>query len=155
MSVISVRRRHANRQIQMRMKLEDERQALAAFVKKFDSLGLGGPVFPVSSKLQPPLPTPGGAAALFAQRQKTRTSALQSDHPMPPVAESESPLRLGTEHTTPSLLEEEWDGGEADVSIELEKVGSLPAVTKSGLAARKASRSPVREVLSAKENVPV
>ena len=49
MSVISVRRRHANRQIQMRMKLEDERQALAAFVKKFDSLGLGGPVFPVSS----------------------------------------------------------------------------------------------------------
>ena len=101
--------------IQMRMKLEDERQALAAFVKKFDSLGLGGPVFPVSSKLQPPLPTPGGAAALFAQRQKNRTSALQSDHSMPPVAESESPLRLGTEHTTPSLLEEEWDGGEADV----------------------------------------
>ncbi|KAI0720566.1 kinesin-domain-containing protein [Cerioporus squamosus] len=136
----------------MRMKLEDERQALAAFVKKFDSLGLGGPVFPVS-KLQPPMPTPGGAAALFAQRQKSRISALQAEHSMPPLTESESPLRLGTEHAAPSLLEEEWDGVE-DVSIELEKIGSLPAVTKSGLAARKGSRSPVREVLSEKENVP-
>ncbi|TFK93067.1 kinesin-domain-containing protein [Polyporus arcularius HHB13444] len=137
----------------MRMKLEDERQALAAFVKKFDSLGLGGPVFPVS-KLQPPMPTPGGAAALFAQRQKSRISALQAEYSMPPLAESESPMRLGTELTAPSLLEEEWDGVE-DVSIELEKIGSLPVATKSGLMARKGSRSPVREVLSAKENVPV
>ena len=65
-------RRLVDRQIQMRMivKLEDERQALAAFVKKFEPLGLGGPVFPVSSKLQPPLPAPEGAA------QKNRTSTL-------------------------------------------------------------------------------
>lgn len=129
----------------MRMKLEEERQALAAFVKKFDQLGLGGPVFP-ASKLNPPLPTPGGAAALFAQRQATR----KVEPVMPPVTESASPLRLGTEHTQPSLLEEEWDGGE-DVSIELEKAGSSPSKT----AVRKGAQSPVREVLSQKENMPV
>lgn len=130
------------------MKLEEERQALAAFVKKFDSLGLGGPVFP-ASKLNPPLPTPGGAAALFAQRQISRGST-RTELSMPPVSETESPLRLASEPAAPSLLEEEWDGGE-DVSIELEKGGLSP----SRLAARKGSQSPVRGVLGEKENLPV
>ena len=136
----------------MRLKFEDERHALAAFVKKFDSLGLGGPVFP-ASKLQPPMPIPGGAAALYAQRQQSKATAAKPDHVMPPVTESDSPLRLGSEHAQPSLLEEEWDGGE-DVSFELEKaVASSPL--KSGLGVRKGSQSPVREVLGEKENLPV
>lgn len=129
------------------MKLEEERQALAAFVKKFDSLGLGGPVFPVS-KLMPPMPTPGGAAALFAQRKL----AQRAEPIMPPVTESESPLRLAS--TAPSLLEEQWDGGE-DVSIELEKAVVVSSPTKTVFPTRKGSQSPVREILGEKENLPV
>ncbi|KAI0754881.1 kinesin-domain-containing protein [Daedaleopsis nitida] len=133
----------------LRMKLEEERQALAAFVKKFDSLGLGGPVFPVS-KLQPPMPTPGGAAALFAQRKLTQ----KAEPIMPPVTETESPLRIASEHTAPSLLEEQWDGGE-DVSIELEKAIVISSPTKNAFPMRKGSQSPVREILGEKENLPV
>ena len=132
--------------MQARTKLEEERQALAAFVKKFDSLGLGGPVMP--------MPAPGGAAAIFAQRQKSKVNALKAEHVMAPVAESESPIRLGGEHAQPSLLEEEWDGGE-DVSIELEKTALSISPPKSPLISRKGAQSPVREVLGQKENVPV
>ncbi|KAI0667610.1 kinesin-domain-containing protein [Trametes maxima] len=136
----------------MRMKLEEERQALAAFVRKFDQLGLGGLVAPPlpPNKFNPPMPTPGGAAALFAQRQRSRVSP-----PMAPLAETDSPIRLGAPGIgEPSLLEEQWDEvGEEDMSIELEKASVSPP--KSGFAARKLSQSPVREVLSAKENVPV
>ncbi|KAI0372260.1 kinesin-domain-containing protein [Pilatotrama ljubarskyi] len=141
----------------MRIKLEEERQALAAFVKKFDQLGLGGlgtPPLP-PTKFNPPMPTPGGAAAVFAQR-RSRVTALKSEPTMAPLTETESPVRLGGLGVAePSLLEEEWDDvlAEHDVSIELEKKGMSP--TKSGLASRKLSQSPVREVLSQKENVPV
>lgn len=55
--------------------MEGERQALASFVSKFDSLG-------GSSKLDPPMPREGGAAAAFAERQQmkqtTRISAIDS-----------------------------------------------------------------------------
>ncbi|KAI0356411.1 kinesin-domain-containing protein [Trametes cingulata] len=142
----------------MRIKLEEERQALAAFVKKFDQLGLGGlgtPPLP-PAKFNPPMPTPGGATAIFAQRQKSRVSTLKSEPTMAPLAETESPVRLGgLAGAEPSLLEEEWDEvmADHDVSIELEKKGMSPP--KSGLASRKLSQSPVREVLSQKENVPV
>ncbi|KAI0632210.1 kinesin-domain-containing protein [Trametes polyzona] len=140
----------------MRMKLEEERQALAAFVKKFDQLGLGGLVAPPlpPAKFNPPMPTPGGAAAVFAQRQRSRVSTLKSEPTMAPLAETESPIRLGgVSATEPSLLEEEWDDVVDDVSIELEKTGMSPM--KNGLASRKLSQSPVREVLSQKENVPL
>ncbi|TBU48538.1 kinesin-domain-containing protein [Dichomitus squalens] len=139
----------------MRIKLEEERHALAAFVKKFDQLGLGGPVMP-PSKLNPPLPTPGGAAAVFAQRQKTKGSQLK-EHPLAPLAETESPIRLASEASHKSLLEEEWDIGEdVDVSIELEKSGAAMSPPKTGIApARKGSQSPTREILSEKENLPV
>ena len=139
----------------MRIKLEEERHALAAFVKKFDQLGLGGPVIP-PSKLNPPMPTPGGAAAVFAQRQKTKVSQLR-EHSMAPLAETESPIRLGSEHAQKSLLEEEWDTvEEVDISIELEKNGVAMSPPKAGLAAaRRGSQSPTREILSEKENLPV
>ncbi|KAI0657337.1 kinesin-domain-containing protein [Cubamyces menziesii] len=144
----------------MRMKLEEERQALAAFVRKFDQLGLGGlgaPPLP-PAKFNPPMPTPGGAAAVFAQRQRNRVSALKGEPAMEPLTETESPIRLGgVSVAEPSLLEEEWDAVVDEVSIELEKTGMSmsPTITKSGLAMRKLNQSPVREVLSQKENVPV
>ncbi len=137
------------------MKLEEERQALAAFVKKFDQLGLGGLVAPPlpPTKFNPPMPTPGGAAAVFAQRQLSRISMLKSEPPLAPLAETESPIRLGGIAAEPSLMEEQWEDIIADVSIEMEKTGMSP--TKSGFVSRKLSQSPVREVLSQKENVPV
>ena len=59
------------------MKLEEERRALAAFVTKFDSLGLG---LTLPSKLQPPKPTPGGALTAYAERRQSKlTSSSLSD----------------------------------------------------------------------------
>ncbi|KAH9924668.1 kinesin-domain-containing protein [Epithele typhae] len=135
-----------------RQKLEEERQALAAFVKKFDSLGLGSPIAP--AKFNPPMPAPGGAAAIFAQRQKTKGSLLKAENIMSPLAETDSPVRLVVENTPPSLLEEEWDGGEDD-SIDLEKTSVSMSPPKSPFLSRKGSQSPTREVLGQKENVPV
>ncbi|CDO76078.1 hypothetical protein BN946_scf184649.g4 [Trametes cinnabarina] len=142
----------------MRMKLEEERQALAAFVRKFDQLGLGGLTAPPlpPGKFNPPMPTPGGAAAVFAQRQRTRVSTLKTDLAMEPLAETESPIRLSGVSVVaaePSLLEEEWDAVMDDLSVELEKTGMSPL--KTGLPSRKLNQSPVREVLSRKENVPL
>ena len=130
--------------LEEKIKLEEERHALAAFVKKFDQLGLGGPVIP-PSKLNPPMPTPGGAAAVFAQRQKTKVSQLK-EHSMVPLAEAESPVRLASEPVQKSLLEEEWDGAE-DLSFEIERLGK-------GINLMPSPHGPSREILGNKENVP-
>ena len=107
------------------MKLEEERQALAAFVKKFDALGLGGLSLP-PTKLNPPMPTPGGAAAVFAERQRNRLLAMETS--MATVAEADSPLRVTISTTEPSLLEENWDALE-DISVEMsmEKTPKMPS----------------------------
>ena len=87
----------------LRAKLEEERRALAAFVSKFDSLGLsfGGLSSPVKSIAMPPMPSPGGAHAKFAERQQKKLE--------------ESPIKIdfsGGLKGGPSLLEqmpeEEW-----------------------------------------------
>jgi len=60
---------------QARLKLEEERRALAAFVTKFDSLGLLLP-----TKRQPPRPTPGGALTAYAERRQSKfTPSTLSD----------------------------------------------------------------------------
>lgn len=109
----------------MRLKLENERQALAAFVSKFDALGLGGlglppiSVSPTSIPFNPPKPTPGGANAIFAERQKNRLAVgpLESlkitETNESGTNTTESPLRPSTKtkmENQPSLLEEEWEG---------------------------------------------
>ena len=111
----------ADTHFQMRVKLENERQALAAFVSKFDALGLGGlglPPIPVSSStsipFNPPKPTPGGAGAIFAERQKNRLvvgplESLKITETNEPGANvTESPLRVpgAKVGNQPSLLEE-------------------------------------------------
>lgn len=108
------------------MKLEEERQALAAFVKKFDALGLAGGISLPPTKLNPPMPTPGGAAAVFAERQRNRLQSLEMS--MATVAETDSPIRVAVPVTAPSLLEEQWDALE-DVSIEVEKTPILKTPT--------------------------
>ena len=115
----------------MRAKLENERQALAAFVSKFDALGLGGLGLPPISvsptpapiPFNPPKPTPGGANAIFAERQKNRLvvgsldsfKIAETNEPGPnaDISVTESPLRPSAKtrmENQPSLLEEEWEG---------------------------------------------
>ena len=113
----------------MRVKLENERQALAAFVSRFDALGLGGlglPPIPVSSTsipFNPPKPTPGGANAIFAERQRNRlvVNPLESlkiaetneAGANSNVSLTESPLQPSAKtkmENQPSLLEEELEG---------------------------------------------
>lgn len=110
----------------MRVKLENERQALAAFVSKFDALGLGGlglpPISPSSTSVpfNPPKPTPGGANVIFAERQKNRLAVgplesrgITEANEAGLNSVTESPLRPSTKskmENQPSLLEEEWEG---------------------------------------------
>ena len=63
--------RELEKEKRLRVKLEEERRALAAFVSKFDLLGLsfGGLSSPAKSMAKPPMPSPGGAHAKFAERQ--------------------------------------------------------------------------------------
>ncbi|KAF8660905.1 hypothetical protein AX16_001533 [Volvariella volvacea WC 439] len=90
--------RELEREKRIRTRLEDERRALAAFVSKFDSLSFSSPPSSTTSKLQPPLPTPGGAAAAFAERQQQRTqfgngiglSKASSLPPIPPTPSNEN-----------------------------------------------------------------
>ena len=56
----------------MRQTLEEERRALASFVAKFDTLGLGMAV--AASKINPPKPTPGGAMTAYERRQSRNFS---------------------------------------------------------------------------------
>ena len=164
----------------MRVKLENERQALAAFVSKFDALGLGGlglPPISVSSAsttipFNPPKPTPGGADAIFAERQKNRlvVSPLESltiaetNEPGPNSNANltGSPLRPFTKtkmENQPSLLEEEWEG----VSMHAEDFEAETAITAAGLAKEKEKKGSflkmigvdVKEVFGmGKENLP-
>ena len=141
------------------MKLENERQALEAFVRKFDSLSTGLPLpsLPTAtSKLNPPMPTPGGAAALFAQRQRSRMHSLELDMSMATVVEKESPVRLGipSMSSEQSLLEEEWDPV-LDVSFGDEAPGKVPAPPPPSVRRHSLlSSSSSRDVLGGKENLP-
>ena len=86
--------------VQTRLKLEEERRALAAFVTKFDALGLGLTL--PSSKLQPPKPTPGGALTAYAERRQSRSfsSSLASGGLLNngTITPSESTKTLNTPH---------------------------------------------------------
>ena len=154
----------------MRLKLENERQALAAFVSKFDALGLGGlglPPIPVSSTtsvpFNPPKPTPGGANAIFTERQKNRLVGPLESFKIAETNESganvtDSPLRVSRVkvENQPSLLEEEWEGVSMHVEdFEPETVlASVPAKEKKG-SFLKAIGAEVKDVFEmGKENVP-
>ncbi|KJA20164.1 hypothetical protein HYPSUDRAFT_142672 [Hypholoma sublateritium FD-334 SS-4] len=118
-----------------RQALEEERRALAAFVSKFDALGLGMAIPP--SKLRLPMPTPGGAMTAYERRQSRSFSGTGRLSTIPDVTVADdmmgvlesSPMRLGRGdvRTQPSLLDqamlEEFDGA-GDISfdeLEVEK----------------------------------
>lgn len=133
--------------LQARAALEEERRALAAFVRTFDALGLGlGTCAP--APLHVPRPVAGGAPAAFAERQQNRgTGRTQGS-----IAEEAegSPLRVLLDG--PSLLEqmpeEEWSVVE-DVSFEMEVVRGKGAGMGKGVVRGGAGKE------AGKENVPV
>lgn len=124
--------RQLEREKKVRVKLEEERRALAAFVSKFDSLGFG------PSKLKPPMPIAGGATTAFAERKQNKGITLNDD---------DSPVKIEVHRIKgqPSLLEqmpeEEWSMVE-DLSFEEKDF-------KAGL------KSKTKGILGQKENVPV
>lgn len=162
----------------MRAKLENERQALAAFVSKFDALGLGGlglppiSVSPTPIHFNPPKPTPGGANAIFAERQKNRLvvgsldsfKIAETNEPGPnaDVSVTESPLRPSAKtraENQPSLLEEEWEG----VSMNADDFESDAMMTVNAAVPVKEKRTSFLKTIGAevkdvfgmgKENVP-
>jgi centromeric protein E len=124
------------------LRLGEEQRALAAFVSKFDSLGLGMSLPP--SKLNPPMPIPGGATAAFAERQLNRTHIVSSTLS---VIDDCSPMRMKV-GAQPSLLEQmPEDEFMEDVSFEMEIGGGKISVEK-GLTG-----NPLKDV-SGKENLP-
>lgn len=130
-----------------RVQLEEERRALAAFVSKFDALGLGGgSVLPPSSVS---LSGPASASGPFG-KAKSYLSRIGSGGLGVVAEETESPIRIDLKNQ-PSLLdqmpEEEWSLME-DVSFEME-------VGKGKLVNVKRAESPLKEVLGRKENIPV
>ncbi|KAF9458828.1 kinesin-domain-containing protein [Collybia nuda] len=142
----------------MRVTLEEERRALAAFVSKFDSLGLGLTLPNATvSKLKPPMPTPGRASIAYAERRAMRASLgpVSSEKLTGPEGEAPaSPTRLDLKFkgSNPILLEQMPEESWSDISFETIEVPEKPAVVghvKSGLSGPK----PPREVLGDKENV--
>ncbi|KAG6816391.1 hypothetical protein H0H87_006540 [Tephrocybe sp. NHM501043] len=156
-----------------RITLEEERRALAAFVSKFDSVGMGL-ILPSSSlamsKVRPPMPSPGGATAAFRANQAAKLIATPTTDSSDMLASLvESPIRmdmtgggLKLKSQSQLLLEqmpEEW----SDVSFEQHDPIELLAEKDKGkifgfgiggeAAARKGAKSPVREVLGDKENL--
>ncbi|KAJ6585001.1 P-loop containing nucleoside triphosphate hydrolase protein [Mycena capillaripes] len=164
--------RQLEKEKKMRLQLEEERRALAAFVSKFDSLGLG--LLSAASSPVKVMPSPGGASAAFAGRRETRQQ--QQQVAMPNTGETSvdsSPIRMSLDLSMtgqfgahPSLLEqieEDWTSI-ADVSFEAE-AGKDDAASGWGSRVRKGLRvvsgkgaSPLssREIfgVSAKENLP-
>lgn len=130
----------------LRIKLEEERRALAAFVSKFDALGLGG------GSMLPPSSVSGSTSAsapLGLGRAKSYLSKFGSGGLGVVAEETESPMRIDVK-SQPSLLdqtpEEDWSLME-DISFEIE-------VGKGKLANGKRAES-VLKVLGRKENIPV
>ncbi|KAJ7935660.1 kinesin-like protein [Mycena leptocephala] len=108
--------RQLQKEKKIRLQLEEERQALAAFVSKFDSLGLG--LLSAASSPVKVMPSPGGASAAFAGRREARQQHLTMQSTGETSVDS-SPIRMsldlsmnGKVGAHPSLLEqtpeEDW-----------------------------------------------
>ncbi|KAJ7672724.1 P-loop containing nucleoside triphosphate hydrolase protein [Mycena rosella] len=113
--------RQLEKEKKMRLQLEEERKALAAFVSMFDSLGLG--LLSAASSPVKVMPSPGGASAAYAGRREANLK--QQQQVAEDASRESSPVRMsidlaGKLSAHPSLLEqmpeEDWN----DVSFEAE-----------------------------------
>lgn len=150
--------RQLEKEKKTRTKLEDERRALAAFVSKFDSLGLG---LITPSKSRPAMPTPGGAASIFSEKQQNKLS--ERDFGKDVIM---SPMRLEVHklQSQPSLLdqvmpEEQWADDDLDFDLQSTpvKAGAVKSkMFESGIGGglKKGNGGGMtREVLGDKENI--
>ena len=143
------------------MKLEEERRALAAFVTKFDSLGLKMP----SSKLQLPKPTPGGALTAYAERRQSKLTSLPLNtafHKGNTEDSDTSPIRPNTTtqfKSQPRLLDqvmpEEADNMSFDeFEVEQQLLNTSVVVGKMmGVGGGGGKNVMVRDVFGDKENI--
>ncbi|KAJ7109744.1 kinesin-like protein [Mycena crocata] len=148
--------RQLEKEKKMRLQLEEERRALAAFVSKFDSLGLG--LLSAASSPVKVMPSPGGASAAFAGRREVRQQQQIVMQNTGETSRDSSPIRMSLAMDPhklgahPSLLEqmpeEDWNAL-GDMSFETESVW-----TGKSLGGK--SPSSPREIfgLSSKENLP-
>ena len=153
--------------------MEEERRALAAFVTKFDSLGLKIP----STKLQPPKPTPGGALTAYAERRQSKftssdgllnsatTKSLNTPYNNVNIpntsniaAEETSPIRPTLFKSQPRLLDqvmpEEADMSFDEFEVEQQLLNSSVVVGKMmGGGGGKMAATNARDVFGDKENI--
>jgi centromeric protein E len=136
---------HCNIGPQARVLLEEERRALAAFVSKFDALGLGGLASAVGEGTPPSKLR--GAQAVFAERQRNRPLTQA----MPSIVDA-SPAKPDMEHSLPlmahtSLLLEETPDADWSVVDDVSFDTELPVSAK-------APPLTARDVFGQKENLP-
>ena len=140
--------RQLEKEKKLRVKLEEERRALAAFVSKFDALGLGAGSLLAPSSLSV---SGSASASMGSGRARSYLSKIGSGGLGVVAEETESPMRIDLKNQ-PSLLdqtpEEEWSLME-DVSFEMEVNG------KGKVVNGKRAESVLKEILGRKENIPV
>lgn len=131
----------------LRIKLEEERRALAAFVSKFDALGLGAGSLLSSSSVGVSSSAP---ASMGPGKAKSYLSKIASGGLGVVAEETESPMRIDLK-SQPSLLdqtpEEEWSLME-DVSFEMDTIG------KGKHANGRRVESSLKGIFARKENIP-
>ena len=145
--------RQLDRERKARKKLEDERRALAAFVSKFDSLGLGM-TLPPSSSGSLRTPTKSGIASAktspFADRKKRlpldgkeNTSSSEIE-----MSVDLSPMKMDWKGQQQLIMEQLPEETSFDVSFDCERLGTA----EDGRTPRKSAQSIAREVFGGKEN---
>lgn len=115
----------------LRVQLEVERQALAAFVSKFDALGHGFAAG--ASKINPPTLNPGGASAAFAEKQQNKQAGRVSSIDAGSFASHLFSNRRSMENThgvhidtLPSILVEQCTGAIQDSPMRMKVCKNAP-----------------------------
>lgn len=131
--------------LQTRLKLEEERQALTAFVSRFDTLG----VSQVPARLRQPPRMPSGASAYSQRRKRSYSFGLAAV----PEQNSPSPVKFISEKFKEqiSLLDQQPD----DVLDALEAADASFELTLDLSLEKGKPSSPVRTILGSKENIPL
>ncbi len=145
--------RQLDRERKVRKKLEDERRALAAFVSKFDSLGLGL-TLPPSSSGSLRTPTKSGIVSAktspFADRKKRlpldgkeNTSSSEIE-----MSVDLSPMKMDWKGQQQLMMEQLPEETSFDVSFDCERLGAAD----DGRTPRKSVQTLAREVFGGREN---
>ncbi|KAF4617204.1 hypothetical protein D9613_006327 [Agrocybe pediades] len=110
-----------------RQTLEEERRALAAFVSKFDSLGLGLSIPQPAPSL--PTPTPGGAMTSYRRRKSSSFSAASNRLPrISDVTITQEFTGNSNASTVGSLLTEEFTGYSDCSPMRLDRARAEPSL---------------------------